>query len=91
MKYVILILVVSLIAIQAHGQTIHRDSSGNYKEVYTPRSYSKPTGHTFTDRRGNTYPVLISTHGKLFVIRKSKKTGKEYREYLKIDSTEIKK
>ena len=71
----------------AHGQTIHKDSSGNFIETYNPMSYSRPTGHTFTDSKGQIYPVLVSKNGKLFVIRKSKKTGKEYREYLKIDST----
>lgn len=37
------------------------------------------------DIKGIEYPVWKGTKGSYFVIRTSKKTGKEYRQYLKIE------
>jgi hypothetical protein len=43
-----------------------------------------PTGKTFTDKNGTVYPVYTSKHKKLFILRVSKNTGKEYPYYLKL-------
>jgi hypothetical protein len=40
------------------------------------------TVYTFTDSKGKKYPVFKGAKGGLFVVRISKKTGKEYRQYL---------
>lgn len=44
---------------------------------------AKATGKTFTDTKGNVYPVYESNKGKLFYLRTSK-AGKEYKVYLKL-------
>ena len=40
------------------------------------------TQYTFKDSKGNVYPVYLSASGKAFVKRISKKTGKEYKQYV---------
>lgn len=40
------------------------------------------TQYTFTDSKGTKYPIYLSSSGKAFVKKVSKKTGKEYKQYL---------
>ena len=40
------------------------------------------TQYTFKDSKGNIYPVYLSATGKAFIKKVSKKTGKEYKQYL---------
>ena len=40
------------------------------------------TQFTFTDSKGNVYPVYLSSTGKAFIKKVSKKTGKEYKQYV---------
>lgn len=84
MKKLIVILGLCL-AFNANSQTVKKDPQGNYyasKEA--PKgSEAKPTGKTYTDTKGNVYPVMISKNGKLFVVRTSKK-GTKYNQYLKL-------
>ena len=40
------------------------------------------TKYTYTDSKGNVYPIYLSSTGKAFIKKVSKKTGKEYRQYL---------
>lgn len=86
MKYLLLITIIFLAAITSHSQTtIKQDAQGNYIAIRdtTTTTSAKPTGNTFTDSKGNVYPVMISKNGKLFVVRTSK-TGNKYNQYLKL-------
>ena len=40
------------------------------------------TQYTFKDSKGNVYPVYLSASGKAFIKKISKKTGKEYKQYV---------
>lgn len=40
------------------------------------------TKFTWQDRKGNSYPIYISDSGSCFIIKVSKKTNREYRQYL---------
>ena len=40
------------------------------------------TPYTWKDSKGNEYPIYISASGSCYVIKTSKKTGKEYKNYL---------
>ena len=40
------------------------------------------TKFTWQDSKGNSYPIYISESGSCFIIKVSKKTNKEYRQYL---------
>lgn len=69
----------------ANAQTIVRDSKGNYSAVIKPKiaKEAKNTGNTYTDTKGNVYPVYESEKGKLFYTRISK-NGNSYNVYLKL-------
>lgn len=60
----------------------------NYTNFSTGRVSDKsftPTSFTWTDNKGNKYPIYISNSGSCYIIKISKKTGKEYKQYLKPD------
>lgn len=76
MRKLLLILLLAFTT-TAHAQVI-QDKQGNYI-----LAQAQSTGKTFTDSKGNIYPVMQSINGKLFVVRTSK-TGKVYKQYLKV-------
>lgn len=53
-------------------------STGGVKQNSTPQV----TPYSWSDSKGNKYPIYISNSGSCYVIRTSKKTGKEYKSYL---------
>lgn len=67
----------------SNAQQVTRDANGNYIAVKATQQADKPTGKTFTDSKGNVYPVYESKNGKLYVIRTSK-SGNQYKQYLKV-------
>ncbi len=81
----LLCLSIMGLVIAGNSQTVKMDASGNYVAVKDTTLNYKATGKTYTTEKGETFPVYLSKTGKLFVIRTSKTTGKEYRSYLKID------
>lgn len=67
------------------AQRVTVDKSGNYVAVKTNAdTVGKATGKTFTDTKGNVFPVYASKSGKLYVLRTSK-SGNVYKQYLKLD------
>lgn len=59
-----------------NGNVFTQVSSKKAKEAF------KSTPYTYVAADGKKYPIYISSNGKYFIIRKSAKTGKEYRQYL---------
>jgi alpha-acetolactate decarboxylase len=59
-----------------NGNTFTQTSKKKAKEAFMTTPY------TYVAADGTKYPIYISGNGKYFIIRKSKKTGKEYRQYL---------
>lgn len=59
-----------------NGNTFTEVSKKKQKEAF------KTTPYTYVASDGTKYPIYISSKGKYFIIRTSKKTGKEYRQYL---------
>ena len=91
-KALILVLFILLGGITAQGQTVVRNgntfmqvSKAKQKETF------KTTQYTYIAADGTKYPIYLSGHGKYFIIRKSKKTGKEYRQYLPNVNKELEK
>lgn len=82
----IFLSIALLACIVGSGQNVKKTSDGNYVAVTTEKSREpgKLTGKTYTDSKWNKFPVYVSGTGKLYVIRKSGKTGKEYKQYLKL-------
>ena len=46
------------------------------------KSQSVKTDYVYVDTDNVSYPVYLSKNGKAYILRTSKKTGKEYRKYL---------
>jgi hypothetical protein len=89
MKKVTLILNLFLASSMAFSQTkVVRDSNGNFVTQKAPKKESedKQTGQTYTTAKGESFPVYISEKGKYYVIRTSKESGNQYKQYLKIEN-----
>lgn len=87
MKKLLFAAVVALLSVTGASAQIKTkvDKDGNYVQVSgsgAARLASVSTGKTFTDSKGSVYNVMKSAKGRLFVIRTSKKSGKEYKMYL---------
>lgn len=86
MKRILNILLVALIAVFSptiSGQAQNVVRNGN---TFTQQSKQKAeitkTKYVYVDKDGVKYPIYLSSKGKAFIIKISKKTGKEYRQYL---------
>lgn len=85
MKHILNILLVALIAvftvtISGKAQNVVR--KGLVFEQVSKKTDITKTNYTYKDKDGVSYPIYLSSKGKAFIIKKSKKTGKEYRQYL---------
>lgn len=83
----VFILIVWLLSIKpTHAQTAVKLENGVYKSVTKERTETpaKDTGLKYQDSKGNQYPILQSESGAYFVLRTSAKTGKTYKQYLKL-------
>ncbi len=86
MKQLTILIAFLALSFGVKSQNATVNASGNYvavKSVKSTTDNNKPTGKTFTDTKGNVYPVMVSANGKLFYVRTSK-TGNEYKVYLKL-------
>lgn len=56
----------------------------NFVQVSSRSAAAQPiaTTYTWTDSKGNVYPIYLTKSGRAYVMRVSAKTGKEYRYYL---------
>ena len=86
MKRIIILTAFLGLFFGLNAQTVQKTKDGNYIAVVASKidDKAKDTGKTFTDTKGNIYPVFISGKGKLYVIRISK-AGNSYKQYLKVD------
>lgn len=80
MKHLIL-AVLMLISINCFSQK-NIKLEGNTFSVEQVESKDTKTKYTYKDKKGNEYPIYLSKRGKAYIIRTSKKTGKEYKQYL---------
>jgi len=74
---------IFLLCISLHsvGQKVVVDSQGNYRPISKPAD--KATGKMFIDSKGVSYPIYLNSKNMMYILRKSKKTGVEYKYYLK--------
>ncbi|AGO49656.1 hypothetical protein Phi13:2_gp046 [Cellulophaga phage phi13:2] len=55
-------------------------------KVETAKTATEAVKTKFTiDIKGTSYPVFKSSRGSLYILRTSKKTGKEYKQYINIE------
>jgi hypothetical protein len=84
----LLIVLICLLSDNLFAQTkVIKDASGNYIAVKQTKKSDpdKTTGNTFTTSSGEILPIYVSDNGKYYVVRTSKNTGNQYKQYLKID------
>lgn len=87
MKKIIFTLAISFISLAGMAQEPQYKIVGNEiikTETAKVKKEPKKTGLTHTIK-GVKYPVYKSAKGAYYILRVSKKTGKEYKQYLKIE------
>jgi hypothetical protein len=65
------------------AQSVQRQGN-TFTQVTNKKSAAKEakTQYTYKDSKGVEYPVYLSSTGKAFIKKVSKKTGKEYKQYV---------
>lgn len=87
MKKIILCILLALFCITISAE-VKREGNTFRVEQTTKESDTK-TQYTWVDKDGNVYPVFITKRGACYIFRTSKKTGKEYKQYLPKNIQEI--
>lgn len=92
MKRIFLIVCLALLGSVVYAQEVVRNGN-TFTEVSKKKQKEafKATPYTYVASNGTKYPIYISGNGKYFIIRKSAKTGKEYRQYLPNVNKELEK
>lgn len=76
-----MLLALSVNNISTYAQSVKRE--GTTFVVSSSRSKAEPTKTKFTWKVGDVdYPIYISSTGSCYIIKTSKKTGKDYKQYL---------
>lgn len=84
MKKIIIALAMLLSMGVCNAQDIIR-SGNTFSSASAPKTKSPETKTKFTwkDSKGVEYPIYVSKTGSCYIKKVSKKTGKEYKQYLK--------
>lgn len=84
-KIIIAAIMLFSLNVGVQAQSVQRQGN-NFTQVTNKGGKSggkeTKTQYTFKDSKGNVYPVYLSASGKAFIKRVSKKTGKEYKQYM---------
>ena len=87
MKYIIVLLVALSMSVASYADVV-RDGNTFRVENTTSVNKDTKTKYTWEDKESNKYPIYITKKGACYVIKVSKKTGKEYKYYLPKDIQE---
>ncbi len=86
MKNYILIVMAIVLSLEVNAQSVTRDESGNFiAKARVEAAHDSTTTFTYTDAKGNVEPVFKGRRGGYYLVRTSKKSGKFYRKYLKLE------
>lgn len=86
MKYIISLLIMLTLSMSSFAEV--KREGNNFKVEQTSKANDTQTKYTWEDKEGNKYPIFITKKGACYVLRTSKKTGKEYKYYLPKDIQE---
>lgn len=86
MKYIIALLVALSMSVASYAGVVRHGNT--FLVETTSVNQDTKTQFTWQDKDGNIYPIYISKKGACYVIKVSKKTGKEYKYYLPKDVQE---
>jgi len=80
--FILFIVCVGMVA-NADNNKSYKCEGTTYSSTGRVQSAStSQTPYSWSDSKGNKYPIYISNSGSCYVIKTSKKTGKEYKNYL---------
>lgn len=87
MKKFFIIAALMIAAFSANAQVVRNGNNFVAEQKTTSRQASAAieTKYTYTDTDGKTYSIWISKNGRAYIIRKSAKTGNDYKKYLAED------
>lgn len=80
MKKLILCLLLALFCITVNAEV--KREGDTFKVEQSTKTSDTKTKYTWEDKQGNKYPIFITKRGSCYILRTSKKTGKEYKQYL---------
>ena len=86
MKYIITLLIALSMSVIGYADIVRNGDT--FKVETTSVNKDTKTKYTWEDKEGNKYPIYITKKGACYVLRVSKKTGKEYKYYLPKDIQE---
>lgn len=75
-------LLLTLTAGQAQQQVTREGNTFSVVSNKTKQATETKTQYEWQDSKGNKYPIYVGKSGACYVKRISKKTGKEYKQYL---------
>jgi len=81
-------LIICISMMLAFGLGTYAQDVVRQDNTFTQVSKEKQSGqetkteYTYRDKNGNEYPIYLSSTGKAFIKKVSKKTSKEYKQYL---------
>lgn len=79
----LLTIIVILFSITSIHSEIKREGNTFKVEQTTSMNQDTETIYKWQDKQGIEYPIFITKSGSCYIKRVSKKTGKEYKQYLK--------
>ena len=82
-KIIIAAIMLLSLSLNIQAQNVKREGNA-FTQVSNKKFSGKEvkTQYIYTDSKGAVYPVYLSSTGKAFIKRTSKKTGKEYKQYV---------
>lgn len=86
MKKFILCTLLALFCITANAEV--KREGNTFRVEKTTQASDTETQYTWEDKEGNKYPIYITKRGACYILRTSKKTGKQYKYYLPKDIQE---
>ena len=81
----LIMLIMLMISLRMTAQDVKREGYTFTQVSNSSKAASGKetrTAYTYVDSKGTSYPVYLSSTGKAFIKKVSKKTGKEYKCYI---------
>lgn len=94
MKRFLLLLLTLFVSLVSWSQNVIREGNRfiqQSSESTIKKDNPQPTPYEYVAKDGKVYPIYLSSKGKAFIIRVSKKTGKEWKQYLPEVTQELEK
>lgn len=82
MKHIITLLVALCMSVASYANVVREGNTFKVEKVNSVNQDTE-TIYKWQDKQGIEYPIFITKNGSCYIKRVSKKTGKEYKQYLK--------